>query len=54
VLSKSYADLVAFGRPFVANPDLVSRLQNGGELAQLDGSTLFGGDEKGYIDYPAL
>ncbi|PTP10239.1 alkene reductase [Vibrio splendidus] len=54
VLSKGYADLVAFGRPFVANPDLVSRLQNGSELSDLDGATLFGGNEKGYIDYPAL
>ncbi|MEZ8321885.1 alkene reductase, partial [Vibrio splendidus] len=42
------------GRPFVANPDLVSRLQNGSELSDLDGATLFGGNEKGYIDYPAL
>ena len=54
VLSKGYADLVAFGRPFVANPDLVSRLQNGNELSDLDGATLFGGNEKGYTDYPAL
>ncbi|MCL4110794.1 UNVERIFIED_CONTAM: hypothetical protein GTU68_010171 [Idotea baltica] len=54
VLSKGYADLVAFGRPFVANPDLVSRLQNGSELSDLDGATLFGGNDKGYTDYPAL
>ncbi|MCX8941270.1 alkene reductase [Vibrio parahaemolyticus] len=54
VLSKGYADIVAFGRPFVSNPDLVYRLQNEKELADLDGATLFGGNEKGYIDYPAL
>lgn len=54
VLEKGYADLVAFGRPFVANPDLVSRLQHHHPLAELDGSTLFGGNERGYTDYPAL
>lgn len=54
MLNKGFADLVAFGRPFVANPDLVSRLKNDEELADLDGATLFGGNEKGYTDYPAL
>lgn len=39
VLQKGYADLVAFGRPFVANPDLVSRLKHQQPLAQLDGKT---------------
>ncbi|MCL4167945.1 UNVERIFIED_CONTAM: hypothetical protein GTU68_029485 [Idotea baltica] len=53
ILNKGYADLVAFGRPFVSNPDLVSRLENNYELATLDGNTLFGGNEHGYIDYPA-
>ncbi|SAL48641.1 NADH:flavin oxidoreductase [Caballeronia udeis] len=54
VLSKGYADLVAFGRPFVANPDFVRRLAEDLPLAAFDGSTLFGGDERGYTDYPAL
>ncbi len=54
IIEKGYADLVAFGRPFVSNPDLVSRLKNNHELAGLDGATLFGGNELGYIDYPAL
>jgi N-ethylmaleimide reductase len=53
VLSKGYADLVAFGRPFVANPDLPRRLANGLPLATFDGSTLFGGGERGYTDHPA-
>lgn len=52
VIDKGYADLVAFGRPFVSNPDLVLRLQNGSKLADLDNVTLFGGNEHGYIDYP--
>ncbi|CAK3664604.1 N-ethylmaleimide reductase [Vibrio crassostreae] len=54
IIEKGYADLVAFGRPFVSNPDLVSRLKNNHELAGLDSATLFGGNELGYIDYPAL
>ncbi|MGO4306669.1 alkene reductase [Cupriavidus sp. RAF12] len=53
VLSKGYADLVAFGRPFVANPDLPRRLAENLPLAALDGNTLFGGDDRGYGDYPA-
>ncbi|GIC77971.1 alkene reductase [Moritella sp. F3] len=52
VLTKGYADLIAFGRPFVSNPDLVSRLQHSYALADLDGATLFGGNGAGYIDYP--
>ncbi|HAS6160036.1 TPA: alkene reductase [Vibrio vulnificus] len=54
VLKKGYADLVAFGRPFVSNPDLVARLKHQQPLAELDGATLFGGDERGYTDYKAL
>jgi len=53
VLGKGYADLVAFGRPFVANPDLPHRLAEGLPLAAHDPATLFGGDAKGYSDYPA-
>ena len=52
ILDKGYADLIAFGRPFVGNPDLVSRLENDYPLADLDGATLFGGNEKGLSDYP--
>jgi N-ethylmaleimide reductase len=53
VLSKGYADLVAFGRPFVANPDLPRRLAEGLPFASFDRTALFGGDERGYTDYPA-
>lgn len=48
------ADLVAFGRPFISNPDLVERLRRNAPLAALDRDTLYGGGEHGYIDYPAL
>jgi N-ethylmaleimide reductase len=48
------ADLVAFGRPFIANPDLGARLQQGGPLNTVDRATLYGGGEAGYLDYPTL
>ena len=53
-LEEGKADLFAFGRPFIANPDLVERLKTGAPLADLDQATLYGGGAKGYIDYPAL
>ena len=48
------ADLVAFGRPFIANPDLVERLKRGGPFNVPDRKTFYGGGETGYIDYPFL
>lgn len=53
-LAQGHADLFAFGRPFIANPDLVQRLKTDAPLAQLDPATLYGGGAEGYIDYPAL
>jgi len=53
-LAENKVDLFAFGRPFIANPDLVERLKTGAPLANLDPATLYGGGAKGYIDYPAL
>ncbi|MFE5910203.1 alkene reductase [Streptomyces wedmorensis] len=47
-------DLVAFGRLFIANPDLPARLRTDGPYNELDATTMYGGDERGYIDYPAL
>lgn len=47
-----YADLIAFGRPFIANPDLPQRIANNWPLNQVDPSSMYGGTEKGYIDYP--
>ena len=47
-------DLVAFGRLFISNPDLVDRLQRAAPLNKLDEDTLYVGGEKGYIDYPFL
>jgi N-ethylmaleimide reductase len=48
------ADLVAFGRPFIGNPDLVRRLREDLPLAPLNRETLYGGGAAGYTDYPAL
>ncbi|MCK8044604.1 alkene reductase [Shewanella sp. 1CM18E] len=45
------ADMIGFGRPFVANPDLPNRIKHGFELATHDPATLFGGGEKGLTDY---
>jgi N-ethylmaleimide reductase len=51
-VSSGAADLVAFGRAYIANPDLVDRLRAGSPLAELNRETLFGGDARGYTDYP--
>lgn len=48
------ADAVAFGRPFIANPDLVDRIRVGGPWNAADSKTFYGGDERGYLDYPTL
>jgi N-ethylmaleimide reductase len=48
------ADLVAFGRPFIANPDLVERLRSGAPLNTPDQATFYGGGAEGYTDYLAL
>lgn len=51
-LRNGWADLIGLGRPFIANPDLPSRLRNGWPLAEPDGSRFFGGAAAGYTDYP--
>ncbi len=48
------ADMVAFGKPFIANPDLVERLRRGAPLNAPDKATFYGGGAKGYVDYPEL
>ncbi len=53
-LRSGLADLVAFGRPFVSNPDLPERLRTGAGLAAPDPATFFAGGDKGYLDYPVL
>jgi N-ethylmaleimide reductase len=53
-LGAGNADLIAFGRPFLANPDLVERFKAGAELNAPDYTTLYTPGEKGYTDYPVL
>jgi N-ethylmaleimide reductase len=52
VLDKGYADLVAFGRKFLANPDLPHRMRDGLPLNPIRSESLFGGGAEGYLDYP--
>lgn len=53
-VAEGRADLVAFGKPFIANPDLPLRLRLGAPLNAPDRATFYGGGEHGYTDYPAL
>ena len=53
-IAEGRADLVAFGRPFIANPDLTARLRQGGPYNEADPDTFYGGDARGYTDYPTL
>jgi len=54
VLAANEADLIAFGKPFISNPDLVERLKRGAALTAPDKATFYGGGAKGYTDYPVL
>ena len=54
VLDKNKADLIAFGKLFISNPDLVERLKLGAALNDFDKATFYGGNAKGYTDYPVL
>ncbi len=53
-VAKGQADLVAFGRDYISNPDLVRRLRLNAAMSQVDRATLYGGGAQGYTDYPAL
>ena len=53
LLASGGADAIVFGKPFIANPDLPRRMRNGIALAEPDFSTIYSGNERGYIDYPA-
>jgi N-ethylmaleimide reductase len=53
-ISSGYADLVAFGKLYIANPDLVERFKTNAALNEIDSATLYGGGAKGYTDYPRL
>ncbi len=54
ILESELADAVCFGALFLANPDLIARIKEGGPYNVVDGNTLYGGDHRGYTDYPFL
>lgn len=53
-IASGHADVIAYGVPFIANPDLVERFKQDAPLNEADSATFYGGTEKGYIDYPFL
>lgn len=53
-ISSHYADLVAFGKPYISNPDLVERFKRNADLNPFDQPRFYGGGEQGYTDYPFL
>ena len=53
-LASGHADLFSFGRPYIANPDLVERMKTGGPLADPPQPCLYGGDFHGYSDWPEM
>lgn len=53
-LAAGEADLVAFGVPYIANPDLPERFAQDAPLNSADPATFYGGDARGYTDYPAM
>ncbi len=54
MIESGYIDAAAFGRPYIANPDLVRRLQEGAALNPTRPELFYGGNEEGYTDYPFL
>jgi N-ethylmaleimide reductase len=53
-ITSGHADAIAYGVPFIANPDLVERYKTNAPLNEADSNTFYGGAEKGYTDYPFL
>jgi N-ethylmaleimide reductase len=54
LIADGVVDLVAFGRPYIANPDLVERLATGAPLAETDWDTVYASGRRGYSDYPTI
>jgi N-ethylmaleimide reductase len=52
LIGEGLADLIAFGRPFIANPDLVQRFSQSAPLAEIDWETVYASGPRGYSDYP--
>jgi N-ethylmaleimide reductase len=54
LIAEGFADMVAFARPYIANPDLVERFATGAPLAEIDWTTVYASGPGGYSDYPTL
>lgn len=54
LIAEGLADMIAFGRPFIANPDLVARIAAGAPLADVQWETVYASGPEGYIDYPEM
>jgi N-ethylmaleimide reductase len=54
LIAGGLADMVAFGRPYIANPDLVDRLATDAPLAEVDWETVYASGPHGYSDYPTI
>lgn len=54
LIASGAIDLASFARPFISNPDLVERFAEGAPLAPSDNATWYGGEAKGYVDYPSV
>ena len=54
LIAEGFADMVAFGRPYIANPDLVERLATRAPLAEIDWATVYASGQRGYSDYPTI
>jgi N-ethylmaleimide reductase len=54
MVASGHADAIAFGRYFISNPDLPERIRKGAEWTPYNRATFYGGDAKGYTDYPAM
>ena len=52
LITEGLADLVAFGRSYIANPDLVQRFKDDAPLTEVDWETVYGSTPRGYLDYP--
>ena len=51
-MAAGVADAISFGRPYIANPDLVERLRDGAALTEADPATFYSNGPEGYTDYP--
>jgi N-ethylmaleimide reductase len=54
ILARGHADLIAIGKPYIANPDLVERLRCNAPLNKWDVNSFYAGGATGYTDYPTL